>query len=198
MSTPSIQSMTVEQPGSQRASAEKVQKPGAEETKAQFNASILKASMEVSISSKNEPMRLLLKSVVTKLNEVLKDQLGDNAIQNAVSQDNTPEGTAGRIVSLSTGFFEAFKAKHPGEDQAKLVDRFLETIKKGVDQGFKEARDILQGLDVLKGDIASNIDKTYELVQKKLEDFRSSVLGQQTPAAQTSGTEKQGSSIQAT
>jgi hypothetical protein len=198
MSTPSIQSTTVEQPGSQRASAEKIQKPGAEEAKAQFNASILKASMEVSISSKNEPMQLLLKTVVTKLNEVLKDQLGDNAIQNAASQDNTPEGTAGRIVSLSTGFFEAFKAQHPGEGQAELVDRFLETIKKGVDQGFKEARDILQGLDVLKGDIASNIDKTYELVQKKLEDFRSSVLGQQTPAAQTSGTEKQGSSIQAT
>lgn len=198
MSTPSIQSTTVEQPGSQRASAEKVQKPGAEEAKAQFNASILKASMEVSISSKNEPMQLLLKTVVTKLNEVLKDQLGDNAIQNAVSQDNTPEGTAGRIVSLSTGFFEAFKAQHPGEDQAKLVDRFLETIKKGVDQGFKEARDILQGLDVLKGDIASNIDRTYELVQKKLEDFRSSALGQQTSVAQSSGTEKQDSFIQAT
>lgn len=186
----SIQSTTVEQPNSQRASAERVQKPSAEEAKAQFNASILKASVEVSISSKNEPMQLLLKSVVTKLNELLKDQLGDNAIQSAASQDNTPEGTAGRIVSLSTGFFEAYKAKHPGEGQAKVVDHFLETIKKGIDQGFKEARDILQGLGVLKGDIASNIDKTYELVQKKLDDFRSSMLGQQTPVAQPSGTEK--------
>lgn len=186
----SIQSTSVEQPSSQRANAEKAQKPSADETKVQLNASIVKASVEVSISSKNEPMQLLLKSVVTKLNELLKGQLGDNAIQNAVSQDNTPEGTAGRIASLSTAFFEAFKAKHPGEDQTKLVDHFLETIKKGIDQGFKEARDILQGLDVLKGDIASNIDKTYELVQKKLDDFRSSMLGQQTPAAQPSGTEK--------
>lgn len=189
MSTPSIQSTTVEPAGSQRASAEKVQKPNVQETKAQLNASILKASVEVSISSKNEPMQLLLKAVVSKLNEVLRGQLGDNAIENAMSQDNTPEGTAGRIVSLSTGFFEAFKAQHPGEDQAKLVDRFLETIKNGIDQGFKEARDILQGLDVLKGDIASNIDKTYALVQKQLDEFRSSMLGQQTPS-QTAGTEK--------
>jgi hypothetical protein len=34
-----------------------------------------------------------------------------------------------------------------------------------------EAREILGGLNVLDGDIASNIDKTYDLVQKKLNDF---------------------------
>lgn len=188
MSTTSIQSTPVEQAGARPASAEKIQKPAAQESNVQLNASILKASVEVSISSKNEPMQLLLKSVISKLNEVLKDQFGDDAIQNAMSQDNTPEGTAGRIVSLSTGFFEAFKAQHPGEDQAQLVDHFLQIIKSGVDQGFKEARDILQGLDVLKGDIASNIEKTYGLVQKGLEDFRTSMLGQPT-AAQTVGTE---------
>jgi hypothetical protein len=182
MATASIQSSNVEQAGSRPASAEKIQKSAAQESKTQLNASILKASVEVSISSKNEPMQLLLKSVISKLNELLKDQFGDNAIENAVSQDNTPEGTAGRIVSLSTAFFEAFKAQHPGEDQTRLVEHFLDTIKKGIDQGFKEARDILQGLDVLKGDIASNIDKTYELVQRGLEQYRASMLGQEAPA----------------
>ena len=44
----------------------------------------------------------------------------------------------------------------------------------GIDQGFKEARDILNSLGVLEGEIADNIDKTYELVQTGLQDFRDS------------------------
>lgn len=49
----------------------------------------------------------------------------------------------------------------------------MDTIKGGIEKGFKEARDILKGLKVLGGDIASNIDKTYELVQKGLDAFAS-------------------------
>ncbi len=41
----------------------------------------------------------------------------------------------------------------------------------GIDQGFSEARDVLGGLKVLEGEIADNIDKTYEIIQKGLEDF---------------------------
>jgi hypothetical protein len=88
-----------------------------------------------------------------------------------VSQDNTPEGTASRIVSLSTAFYDAYKRQNPGQDEEVLLNKFVDTLKKGVDQGFGEARDVLQGLKVLGGDIASNIDKTYELVQKGYADF---------------------------
>lgn len=35
--------------------------------------------------------------------------MGDNAIQKAMSQDKSSEGTAGRIVSLSTGLFDLYK-----------------------------------------------------------------------------------------
>ncbi|MYM37167.1 hypothetical protein GTP44_22955 [Duganella sp. FT50W] len=139
--------------------------------KAELNASIVQASLSVSISSANDPMSVVLKTALTGINEALKDDFGDNAIQNAMSQDNTPEGTAGRIVSLSTGFFEAYKRQNPGQDEGELLTRFMETIKGGVDKGFKEARDILDGLKVLNGDIASNIDQTYTLVQKGFESF---------------------------
>jgi len=172
----SIRTPAVERPGYQQVETGKVQNPGEKEAKAQANASILKASMEVSISVKNNTLQLLLTSVIANLNEVLKPEFGDNAIQNAVNQDNTPEGTSGRIVDLATGLFGAFKTQHPEQDQATAVDNFLTVIKKGIDQGFKEARNILEGLGVLKGDIASNIDKTYDLVQKKLDDFRSRML----------------------
>jgi len=45
-------------------------------------------------------------------------------------------------------------------------------ISGGIDKGFKDARDILEGLNVLKeGNIAGNIDATYDLVQKGLQAF---------------------------
>jgi hypothetical protein len=139
--------------------------------KAELNASIVQASLSVSINSSNEPMSVVLKTALTGINEALKNDFGDNAIQNAASQDNTPEGTAGRIVSLSTAFFEAYKQQHPGEDEGELLTKFMDTIKGGVEQGFKEAREVLEGLNVLNGELASNIDKTYELVQKGFDDF---------------------------
>lgn len=141
------------------------------EAHAQLNASIIKASIEVSISSDNEPLALLLKSAITGINDILKPEFGENAIENAASQDNTPDGTAARIVSLSTGFFEAFKKQHAGEDEAGVLKLFMTTIRGGFEQGYNEARDILQGMGVLGGDIADNIAKTHELVQQGYADF---------------------------
>jgi hypothetical protein len=139
--------------------------------KSQFNAAIVQASLTVSLNSSNEPLSLVLKTALTGINEELKGDYGDNAIQNAASQDNSPEGTASRIVSLSTAFYDAFKQQHKGEDEGEVLNKFIETLQKGVDRGFKEARGILDGLKVLNGDIASNIDKTYDLVQKGFADF---------------------------
>jgi hypothetical protein len=143
----------------------------AAKAKAQLNASIVQASLTVSLNSSNDPLSVVLKTALTGINEALKDDFGDNAIQNAASQDNTPEGTASRIVSLSTAFYEAFKQQHKGEDEGEVLNKFVETLQKGVDQGFKEARELLDGLKVLNGDIASNIDKTYDLVRQGYTDF---------------------------
>ena len=158
---------------------EKVQKKDAGNTemsvndrsKLQLNASIMQASLNVSIGAENEPLALLYKTAITNINEALKGQYGDDAIQNAASQDNSAEATANRIVSLSTGFFDAFKKQNPDLDDDAALSKFMDTISGGMEKGFKEARDILGGLKVLGGDIASNIDKTYELVQKGYADF---------------------------
>ena len=139
--------------------------------KATQNSAILQASLDVSIKSKNQPLALLLKSAITGINDLLKPQFGDNAIQAAASQDNTPSGTAGRIVSLSTGFYEAFKQQHPGENANDVLTKFMTTIRSGFEQGAKEAQDILTGMGVLSGDIASNIDKTLALVRQGYTDF---------------------------
>ncbi|MBP0600758.1 DUF5610 domain-containing protein [Herbaspirillum sp. LeCh32-8] len=146
-------------------------------SKAQLNVSILQASLEVSINSQNDPLALVYKSAIENINDVLRPELGDNAIQNAMSQDNSPEGTAGRIVSFVTNLFELYKQGNVDKDDATNADEYMAKIMKGVDQGFKEARGILDSLNVLNGDIASNIDKTYDLVQKGLADFLAKIKG---------------------
>ena len=142
--------------------------------KRSVDISIVKSSLEVSISTKNRPLELLFQTAINKLNEILEPSLGPDAIQQVADSgiDVSPEATAQRIVDLSTGFFEAFKAQHPDEPEETALDRFLAIIGKGIDQGFSEARAILNGLEVLEGDIAANIDRTYELVQEGLTTFR--------------------------
>jgi hypothetical protein len=141
------------------------------EAKSQQNMAILQTSLDVSLQSKNQPLTLLLKSAINGINELLQPQFGDNAIQAAASQDNTPTGTAGRIVSLSTGFYEAFKQQHQGENANDVLSKFMTTIRSGFEQGAKEAQGILEGMGVLNGDISTGIDKTIELVQQGYADF---------------------------
>lgn len=142
----------------------------------QLNVAIVQSALTVSLSTKNDPLTLVYKTAIDNINEQLKPTMGDNAIQNAMSQDNSPEGTAGRIVSLSTGLFDLYKQSFPGEDESAVLDRFMKVIQGGVDEGFKEARGILQGmgaLDLKVGDstIGGNIDKTYSLITQGFADF---------------------------
>jgi len=138
--------------------------------KKQLNQAILQASVDVSISSGNKPMELLFKSAIEGVNEVL----GENAIQNAYDSgiDTSPEATADRIVSMSTAFFASYQEQNSEMSQEEAAIAFTEIISGGISKGFDEAKDILSGLKVLEeGDIASNIDKTYDLVQEGLKSF---------------------------
>lgn len=135
---------------------------------------VKRESMELSISVRDRPLSLLYQAAVDKLNELLAVELGPNAIQQAVETDLdvSPEATAQRIVDLSTNLFEAFKAQHTDLSEGEVLDRFMETIGSGIEQGFEEARDILSGLGVLQGDVSSDVDQTYSLVQEGLASFR--------------------------
>jgi len=148
-------------------------KSGADASKQAFNASILQASMEVSLSAGNHSMSLLYKTAIENLNQVLAPEFGDNAIQAASGSgmDFSPQATADRIVSMSTAFFGKYAENHPDKDLETALNDFAKLIGGGIDKGFAEARQILDGLKVLEGDIASNIDKTYELVQSGLKSF---------------------------
>jgi hypothetical protein len=166
----------VDQPVAQAGQAPKsgeTAQSGVEASKQALNKSILTASLEVSLSAGNNSMSLLYKSAIEHINQALAPELGNNAIQNAASSgmDFSPQATADRIVSMSTAFFSKYAEKHPEKDLTTALNDFAKLIGGGIDKGFSEARQILDGLKVLQGDIASNINKTYQLVQTGLKSF---------------------------
>nr|WP_256581414.1 DUF5610 domain-containing protein [Pseudomonas sp. ZH-FAD] len=57
-----------------------------------------------------------------------------------------------------------------GADPAKL-DKLLSQARDGVEKGFAEARKILDGMGVLKGQVASDIDDTYKRIQDGFGDL---------------------------
>jgi len=152
---------------------EKLKGSAASIVKKQMNALILKAASEASISAGDKPLALVLKTALEGVNKALQKTMGDNAIQKSYDAgvDVTPKATADRIVSLSTAFFGKYQEKHPDMSQQEALKSFTDIISGGIDTGFSDARKILEGLGVLKGDIAKNIDKTYSLVQEGLNSF---------------------------
>ncbi|MCX7096183.1 MAG: DUF5610 domain-containing protein [Methylobacter sp.] len=162
---------------SEQAQAKKtdgIQDSVAVTVKKQLNKSILEASMNVSLSVGDQPMTLLFKTAIEGVNKALEGQLGPDAIQHAYDDglDVSPQATADRIVQMSTAFFGKYQESHPNLSTEDALNSFTKLISGGIDKGFKEARDILGGLNVLKeGNIAGNIDATYDLVQKGLQAF---------------------------
>lgn len=148
-------------------------KSGVEASRLALNVSIIQVSAEVSLSAGNHSMNLLFRSAIEQLNVVLAPEFGDNAIQaaSASGMDFSPQATADRIVSMSTAFFGRYTDNHPEKDMNTALIDFAQLVGGGIDKGFAEARQILDGLKVLEGDIAVNIDRTYELVQFGLDAF---------------------------
>jgi len=142
------------------------------ESKTQLNSAILESAININAAS-GSPQALVLKTALEGINDALQATMGGNAIQNTYDSglDVSPEATAERIVSLSTAFFSSYQEQHPELSQEEAVTNFTALISGGIDTGFSEAREILGGLNVLEGDIATNIDLTYDLVQEKLNAF---------------------------
>jgi hypothetical protein len=145
----------------------------------QLNVQILQSSLEVSISAGGKSQELVFRAAIERINELLAPEAGPDAIQGAMSQDNSAEATAGRILSLSLGFYEAYAAQRPDADPNQTAQDFVTLIRGGFEQGFNDAKDILTGLGVFKGDVENGVMKTFDLVQKGLDDF---LAGKLTPA----------------
>jgi hypothetical protein len=163
---------------------ENIQAPPAKQATPQqkLNIAILQAHQDVSISTKNEPLALIYKAAIEGINKELETELGENAIQNAYESgvDVSPEATADRILKFSIGLFPLYQQQNPELSEQEQAEKFVEIVGGGVDTGFSEARVILDGLGVLEGEIADNIDKTYSLIQEGFAAFREKYLPAKT------------------
>jgi len=149
------------------------------------NTQILEASLQVSIQAGNDSLALLYRTAVDEINNVLSPELGPDAIQNAVAQDNSAEATAGRIVSMSTAMFNVYAARYPDKDMEVVARDFVNVIRGGFEQGYKEAEDILNALGVLDAGspVAEGISQTFALVQKGYDDWLANKLAALRPDA---------------
>ena len=141
--------------------ASDAQEPTSVSQKKQLNAAIVESTLKFSNSISDNPMSLVLKTALQGINDALKASGVEATVEETYASgiDFSPEATAERIVSFSTQMFGSYKEQHPemGDDEALT--------------SFGEAKDILEGLKVLEGEVATNIDKTYEFVQVGLQSF---------------------------
>jgi hypothetical protein len=166
------------QPGLRVEVAGVEQQASKETMKIQAQASIIQHLFGEGAPKDQNALKILFQEAIDQINQALEADLGPNAIsaEKLAEQGGmeywSPENTAGRIVQGTTAFFDAFKESNPDLEGEALLDRFLNVIGGGIESGFEDATDILKGFGVYEGSVKENAEKTYELVQKGLQDFR--------------------------
>ncbi len=109
--------------------------------------------------------------IVSRLNEMLSDSL-PGGIESLQAEDVTAEATAERIVTGISALFSAYAEQHPelvGED---LLGSFMKEARKGVEQGYGEAVDTLEGLGAFNFEgVKEGVQETKSLIEIKLEEY---------------------------
>lgn len=134
-------------------------------------------SVEIGLSANmtiEDANKILGDRLADRINEAFKQAGVEVDIREVEKQnlDTSPEATAKRIVDFATGFLGVYAENHADQDEGGRLEGFMSLIRDAIDQGFADARDILKGIADISGPISDAIDKTYELTQKGLDDFR--------------------------
>lgn len=82
----------------------------------------------------------------------------------------TPDAVSGRIVGFVKSLFQGALATRPDLDMKDVASQMVQ----GVEEGFKQAEEILKSLRKMTDSIAKLIGETHHLTTQKLGDFFSS------------------------
>lgn len=146
--------------------------------KQKLNAAIMENQLKLSAGEDDNSMKLLYKTALEGINKELETEFGPNAAEKIKNSgvDTSPQATADRIVGFATAFYQKYAEQNPDMPEEERLDKFLALVGGGVDKGFEDARSVLDGLGVLNGKIAEDIDSTYSLIQDGFAKFREMIL----------------------
>lgn len=85
--------------------------------------------------------------------------------------DFSAEATAERIFSFSISLFAVYDAQNPEQSTAEALANFEQLVRDAIDEGFGEARSMLEDLGRLDEQIAEFIDRTYAILDRLLDEF---------------------------
>lgn len=142
-----------------------------------------KSSYQESVDRSDASMKEIYKSLTAVAEEVLRKLekvLGKDlpgGISSLVPEEHTPEKTSQRIVDGVTALLPVFAKQNPDLEGAELLNKFMETIRGGIDQGYTEAMGILGDIGALDFEgVESGIAETMRLVDEKLKAFGDNYL----------------------
>ncbi|OIO74485.1 MAG: hypothetical protein AUJ57_02155 [Zetaproteobacteria bacterium CG1_02_53_45] len=176
--------MTITVSGIHDSNAASVARKADQEHKLDDPSRLSRVESQISIGAGKNPTELILQSAMKKINEMFAPHLGDRAIEYAAQsgQDMGPETTAQRILSYASliiGRAENEQVDLPVEEQ-RSREQLFNNIKVGIERGFEQSRNILEGMQALNGDVKETVNSTYDYVQQGLAEL-ALLLGLQPP-----------------
>lgn len=161
---------------SARFRAERTTKTRADGARAQ-NVQTSSDSVEITAASTAASVNGVLNdSVVEQINRAIQEAGIDLRIETDGSFEVSPEGTARRISDFATGYLDAYSESRAAEPARVRIDGFMSLIRGAIREGFAEARDFLSSVTKLSDTVGQTIDRTFELTNGYLSEFRSAQL----------------------
>jgi hypothetical protein len=111
-----------------------------------------------------DPTQILLGKLAEQIPGMTTEKLSGLDAENF-----TPDKVANRIGDFVAAGLEAAKARGASDER---LNQMYEAAVKGVEKGFKEAREILDNLNVLNGSIAEQVDETEKLTFEALAELK--------------------------
>jgi hypothetical protein len=147
-------------------------------TRTSMNAMIIEASLKISISSGDNAQGLLYRTTLESIYEAINTKFESKITPEYQMPEtiDSPETASNTILTFSLGLYASYSSRYSSQDESTTATNFIDLVRGGFEKGFNEAVDILKGLDVFKGNVADEINKTWELVQKGFDDFLASKL----------------------
>ncbi len=119
-------------------------------------------NVSIGILTPEKTQALLNREIADKLQQRFKDE--GIELKGLNADDFTPEKVSDRILSFVSG-------RILSADGSEKQNELMAQAREGIEQGFAQARDILDSLDALNGKVKTDIDSTYDLIQQGLDNL---------------------------